>query len=60
METKVEMLPAFIALCEQEQVTPETLLRCFMRDVLAVFEGTPASEHSGVDGYPFGHVCDGA
>jgi hypothetical protein len=40
METKVEMLPAFIALCEQERVAPETLLRCFMRDVLAVFEGT--------------------
>ncbi|PMS13991.1 hypothetical protein C0Z17_00070 [Trinickia caryophylli] len=39
MEMKVEMLPEFVAFCDQEKTTAEAVLRCFMRDVLAVYEG---------------------
>ncbi len=39
MEVNVNLLPEFVALCEQEKVTPEAVLKGFMRDVLAVSEG---------------------
>lgn len=33
---QVEMIAEFVALCHREQTTPEAMLRCFMRDVVAV------------------------
>ncbi|WP_442808220.1 hypothetical protein [Trinickia soli] len=39
MEMKVDMLPEFVAFCDQEKTTPESILRGFMRDVLTVYEG---------------------
>ena len=39
METNVIVLPEFVAFCDQEHTTAEAVLRCFMRDVLAVAEG---------------------
>jgi hypothetical protein len=39
MEMKVDMLPEFVAFCDQEKTTEEAVLRSFMRDVLAVYEG---------------------
>jgi len=39
MEMKVDMLPEFVAFCDQERTTAEAVLRGFMRDVLAVYEG---------------------
>ena len=48
METKVEMLPAFVAFCDQERTTAEAVLRTFMRDVLAVYEGTQAPSDTAI------------
>jgi hypothetical protein len=39
MEVKVDVLPEFVAFCDQEKTTAEAVLRSFMRDVLAVSEG---------------------
>jgi len=39
MEMTVDMLPEFVAFCDQEKTTAEAVLRSFMRDVLAVYEG---------------------
>ena len=39
MEVKVDVLPEFVAFCEEEKVMPEAVLRSFMRDVQAVYEG---------------------
>lgn len=39
MELKVDMLPEFVAFCDQEKTTAEAVLRGFMRDVLTVYAG---------------------
>ena len=39
MEMTVDMLPEFVAFCDQEKTTAEAVLRSFMRDVLVVYEG---------------------
>lgn len=39
MEMKVDMLPEFVAFCDQEKTTAEAMLLSFMRDVLTVYAG---------------------